>query len=31
MRETQKLSAAKEEPELLDHDYDDNELYQVEK
>ena len=27
MNETQKVSAAKEVPELLDPDYDDNDLY----
>ena len=29
--ETQKVSAAREAPEFLDSDYDENNLYQVEK
>ena len=31
INETQKLSAAREAPEFLDSDYDDNDLYQVER
>ena len=31
LNETQKLSAVKEVPEFLDSDYDENNLYQVEK
>ena len=31
LNETQKVIAAKEVPEFLESDYDDNELYQVEK
>ena len=31
LNETQKLSAEREAPILLDHDYDDNDLYYVEK
>ena len=30
LHEIQKLSVAKEAPELLEYDYDENELYQVE-
>ena len=31
LHETQKLSAAREAPEVLDSDYDENKLYQVER
>ena len=31
LNETQKVSAAREAPEILDSDYDENDLYQVEK
>ena len=31
LNETQKVSCAREEPELLDSYYDENDIYQVEK